>query len=191
MSDDKAEAAPKKKKGGLLKKLIFFVILPLVLIGGGVGAGVYAAGTGLIGGDKAKKHSDPNRPKLLLKEGEDAPTDLPESVKPDPAIYKSTYYPIEQPFTSNLNDTDGFLQVGLGVSTFYDGKVVDRLKDSDMPVRSAVLQVLAQQSAEALNTPQGKLALRKQLKDAINAVMRQREGFGGIDDVYFTTFIIS
>jgi flagellar protein FliL len=183
---DEASAAP-KKKGGKMKKLILFVILPLVLVGGGIGAGVFAAGK--FGNHSAPK-LDPHRPKLVLKEGEEGPTDLPPGHQPNAAIYKSTYYPMEQPFTSNLRDTDGYLQIGVGVSTFYDQKVLDHIKDSEMPVRSAVLEVLAQQSADALNTPQGKAALRKELKTAINRVLQQREGFGGVDDVYFTSFII-
>ena len=184
---DEAAATP-KKKGGKMKKIIFFVILPLILIGGGVGAGVYAAGklTSHASGPKL----DPNRPKLVLKEGESGPTDVAPGQQPNPAIYKSTYVPMDQPFTSNLRDTDGYLQLGVGVSTLYDQKVTDHLKDSDMPIRAAVLEVLAQQSAETLNTPQGKAALRQQLKVAINNVLQQREGFGGIDDVYFTSFII-
>jgi flagellar FliL protein len=178
-----------KKKGGKLKKLIFFGLLPLLLIGGGIGAGVYAAGSGIVG-HKGGKKVDPDRPKLVLKEGKHGPTDLPDDARPNPEVYKSTYVPMEQPFTSNLRDTDGYLQLGLGVSTFYDQKVTDQLKDSDMPVRSAVLEVLATQAADALNTPEGKVALRKQLKAAINHVLEQREGFGGVDDVYFTSFII-
>ena len=183
---DEAAAAP-KKKGGKMKKIIFFVILPLILIGGGIGAGVFAAG---LFGHHAGPKLDPNRPKLVLKEGESGPVDLPPNVQPNPAIYKSTYVPMDQAFTSNLRDTDGYLQLGVGVSTFYDQKVTDHLKDNDMAVRSAVLEVLAQQSAEALNTPQGKAALRQQLKVAINNVLVKREGFGGVDDVYFTSFII-
>lgn len=186
MSEEKAEAAPKKKKGGLVKKLLFFVILPLILIGGGVGAGLYAAG------GKSGKVEDPHRPKLVVKEGEHAPAGDAEHEpsSPNPEVYKSTYYPLEQPFTSNLRDTDGFLQMGLGVSTFYDSRVIDHLKDSEMPVRSAVLEVLAQSQAEQLNTPEGKQELRKKLKEAVNRVLEQREGFGGVDDVYFTSFII-
>ena len=186
MSDDAAAAAP-KKKGGMMKKLIFFVILPLILIGGGIGAGVFAAGK--LGGHAGPK-LDPNRPKLVLKEGEEGPVDLPAGAKPNPEIYKSTYVPMDQAFTSNLRDTDGYLQLGVGVSTFYDQKVTDHLKDNDMAVRSAVLEVLSQQTAESLNTPQGKAALRQQLKVAINNVLQSREGFGGVDDVYFTSFII-
>lgn len=193
MSDDKAEAAAPKKKGGKLKKLILFVVLPLVLIGGGVGGGLYATS----GSKKEGAHVDPNRPKLMLKGegggehgGGGKAHEGPEPAHPDPATYQSTYYPIEQTFTSNLRDTDGFLQLSLGVSTFYDSKVIDNLKETEMPVRSAVLETLAQQDAEALNTPEGKLALRKQLTKAINQVLEQREGFGGIDNVYFTSFVI-
>jgi len=185
MSDETPAAT--KKRGGKMKKLIIFVILPLLLIGGGVGAGMVMAGK--LGGHERPKE-DPNRPKLVLKEGASGPTDVPNGKQPNPALYKSTYYPVEQPFTSNLRDTDGYLQMGLGVSTFYDQKVIDHLKNSEMPVRSAVLEVLAQQTAESLNTPQGKNALRQQIKQAINRVLLQREGFGGVDDVYFTSFII-
>ncbi|HWI86138.1 MAG TPA: flagellar basal body-associated FliL family protein [Sphingomonas sp.] len=184
---DEAPAKP-KKKGSKMKKLIFFVLLPLLLIGGGIGAGLYAAGG--MAGEKGAKKIDPHHPKLVLKEGKTGPVDLPDHAKPNPEIYKSTYYPMEQPFTSNLRDTDGYLQLGLGVSTFYDEKVVEHLKESEMPVRSVVLEVLATQTADALNTPQGKLALRQQLRVAINRVLEQREGFGGVDDVYFTSFII-
>ena len=183
---DEAAAAP-KKKGGKMKKIILFVVLPLALIGGGIGAGVVAAGK--FGGHAGPKE-DPNRPKLVLKEGETGPVDLAPGQKPNPEIYKSTYVPMDQAFTSNLKDTDGYLQLGIGVSTFYDQKVTDHLKDNEMAVRSAVLEVLAQQSAEMLNTPQGKAALRSELKTAINNVLQAREGFGGVDDVYFTSFII-
>lgn len=181
-----APSTPKKKKG-LLPKLIMFGVAPLVLIGGGAGAGLYAAGRGGHG-----PADDPNRPKLMLKGSGESGKEAsgPEPAHIDPALYKSTYQPIEQNFTSNLRDTDGFLQLGIGVSTFYDHRVLDNLKNADMPVRSAVLEVLAQQEAEVLNTPEGKEALRHKLTDAINKVLKEREGFGGIDSVYFTSFII-
>lgn len=189
MSDAPA-AAPPKKKGGMMKKLVMFVILPLVLIGGGAGAGLYAAGKGMVG--KQGPTEDPNRPKLMLKDGGEKgkPAEGPDPARIDPALYQATYYPIEQTFTSNLRDTDGFLQVGIGVSTYYDSRVIDNLKRADMPVRSAVLETLAQQSAEALNTPEGKEKLRADLRDAINRTLKEQEGFGGIDNVFFTSFII-
>ncbi|PZU11533.1 flagellar basal body-associated protein FliL [Sphingomonas sp.] len=213
MSDAPADPKP-KKKGGLVKKLVMFGVLPLVLVGGGAGAGLWAAGKS--GGGAHEKKEDPNRPKLMLKSedghsegggeggghgegggeksnisgGGGTPDTGPEPANPDPSQYQATYYAMEQPFTSNLADTDGFLQVGIGVSTFYDMKVVNNLKAADMPVRSAILQVLGQQHAEALSTPQGKSELRKQLRDSINQTLKQNEGFGGVADVFFTSFII-
>jgi flagellar protein FliL len=64
------------------------------------------------------------------------------------------------------------------------------VKRADMPVRSAVLEVLADSSANALATPDGKEQLRNRLRDAINKVLKEDEGFGGIASVYFTSFII-
>lgn len=185
MSDAAAAPAP-KKKGGLVKKLILFVLAPGLLIGGGVGAGLWAAK------GKGGPVEDPNRPHLMIKNGSEKGKEAtgPEPSVIDPSKYQASYLPMEQNFTSNLRDTDGFLQVGLGLSTFYDERVFANVKRAEMPVRSAVLEVLAQQQAETLNTEQGKAALRKQLKDAINNVLKSQEGFGGIDNVYFTSFVI-
>lgn len=190
MSND-ATPAPKKKGGK--KKLVIMLVGGLVLVGGGVAGGMVAAGMGL-GGAHAGPHIDPDAPKLVLRDGQsDDPTTVGKEVgsfQPDPRRYKASYYTMEQPFTSNLRDTDGIAQISLGVSTFYDAKVLDNFKDNEMPIRSAVLETLANQDAFALGTPEGKTALQAKLRDAMNKVLAQKTGYGGIDDVYFTNFII-
>lgn len=193
MSD---EAPAKPKKSGGMKKMLVMAVGAIALIGAGVGAGIYASGAGLAGSGAAPKE-DPNKPKLVAKSGQAGEAPLTPHGKGDGtgaefdrSRYKATYYPIEQAFTSNLRDSDGFMQVGLGVSTYYDQRVIDNLKNNDMPVRSAVLMVLADQDAFVISTPEGKKKLQSDLKDAINQVLISREGFGGIDDVYFTSFII-
>lgn len=199
MSDATPAAAKPKKKGGM-KKILVMAVAVLGLLGGGIGAGIYAAGSGMVGGaHAAEAKEDPNKPKLVERHegegGEHPPTPSghgggggEEAI--DTSRYQATYYPMEQSFTANLSDTNGFVQLGIGVSTYYDEKVLDNLKKNDMPVRSAVLMTLSEQSAEALSTPEGKTNLQRQLKDAINQTLRQKEGFGGIDSVYFTSFII-
>ena len=47
---DTTEAAPPPKKKGKMKKILIGAVALIVLVGGGVGAGVYASGAGLIGG---------------------------------------------------------------------------------------------------------------------------------------------
>lgn len=190
MSDEAPAGA--SKKGGK-KKLILLVVGGLVLVGGGVAGGMFAAGLGL-GGAHAGPVEDPNSPKLVLREGQSADPTVDHkpvgSFAPDPRRYKASYYTMEQAFTSNLRDTDGIAQLSLGVSTFYDAKVLDNFKDNEMPIRSAVLATLANEDAMVLGTPQGKAQLQQHLRDAINKVLVEKTGYGGIDDVYFTSFII-
>jgi len=198
MASTAAPAAEAPKKKG--KMILMMLIMAIIFLGAGIGAGIYAAGSGLTGGaHKGEAPVDPNMPQLVAKEGahEDGHDDkqtLPVGIEteksPDPTKYKATYYTFEQPFTANLRDSDGFAQVGLGVSTFYDQKVVDNMKDNEMPIRSAILMVLSQQDSFTISTPEGKLTLQKQLKDAINAVLKQRTGFGGIDNVYFSSIVV-
>lgn len=190
MSDEAPAEAP--KKGGK-KKLVILVVGGLVLVGGGVAGGMFAAGLGL-GGAHAKEAEDPDTPKLVLREGQSADPTVAHkpmgSFAPDPRRYKASYYTMEQAFTSNLRDTDGIAQLSLGVSTFYDSKVLDNFKDNEMPIRSAVLATLANEDAMVLETPQGKAQLQQHLRDAINKVLVEKTGYGGVDDVYFTSFII-
>jgi len=199
MSAAAAPAAEAPKKPGKMKGILMMLVIALLFAGIGVGAGLYAAGAGLAGGGHAQASEDPNAPKLVRKEGTDAsghgdkqtlPMGIESEKAPDPTKYKATFYTFETPFTSNLRDADGFSQVGLGVSTFYDQKVLDNLKDNEMPIRSAILMVLSQQDSFTISTPEGKLNLQKDLKNAINDVLRQRTGFGGIDNVYFTSMVV-
>jgi len=200
MSKDKDEAAPKKK--GKFKKLLFIGVGAIILIGAGAGAGIYF---GALSAHEAKPED--HYPKLVLRtEGEAAPAaegddkeaapkvgtvSVPnDKFKVDPRKYEITYYPITDAFTTNLADGSGFLQVGISLSTFYDGKVINNIKRQAVPIRSVVLMVLAEQDPALLSTSQGKQRLQRQLSAAINDVLREKEGFGGVDNVYFTSLVI-
>ncbi len=188
MSDTEA---PAKKKGGKLKMFLVLAI-GLVVIGGGVAGGLFAMGIGPFG--EAGAAEDPGVPHLVVRDGVSATSaaiarDHARRGRIDPRVFKATYVPLEGEFTSNLRGGGAFAQVGIGVSTYYDERVVDNLSTHNMAIRSAVLMVLSQQDPVAIATPQGKEQLRQQLKNAINNTLTIREGFGGIDDVYFTSFV--
>lgn len=198
MSKSKTETEPKPKKG---KKLLLLSLGAILLAGGGAGAGLYLSG-GVTG---KQVHEDPNRPKLVERSdepaepaGEGGETVLKEgtiSVKNDrapvdPKKYEATYIGLEQSFTANLADGAGFVQLGLSLATYYDGKVILNIRRQTVPIRSAVLMVLSQQDAAVLSTPQGKQTLQRDLTRSINQVLREKEGFGGIDNVYFSNLVI-
>ncbi|HWW55671.1 MAG TPA: flagellar basal body-associated FliL family protein [Sphingopyxis sp.] len=200
MAKDNVEAEPKKK--GKFKKLLLIGVAAIALIGAGAGAGIYF---GALSAHEAKPED--KYPKLVLRGKEDAAPaaegedkEAPPKVgtvsvpndkfKVDPKKYEITYYPITDAFTTNLADGSGFLQIGISLSTFYDGKVINNIKRQAVPIRSVVLMVLAEQDPASLSTSQGKQRLQRQLTAAINDVLRDKEGFGGIDNVYFTSLVI-
>lgn len=198
----KSEKNQTKAAGG--KKWLFIGLGAVLLAGGSAGTAIYITG-GMAPKGAAE---DPNRPKLVLRseepaepaaEGEgDKEAPLKEGtvsvpndrIKVDPAKYEATYFPIEQPFTANLADGSGFIQVGISLATYYDGKVIANIQRQSVPIRSAVLMVLSEQDPTVLSTAQGKQMLQRELAQAINTILRQKEGFGGIDNVYFNSLVI-
>ena len=104
--------------------------------------------------------------------------------------YASNYYAMEKEFTSNLQDSVHFVQVGIAISTPYDDTVIENIKTNEIAVRSAVLMTLSDTSEEQVFSTDGKKQLQARLTQAINAVLKEKEGFGGVGNVYFTNFIV-
>ena len=104
--------------------------------------------------------------------------------------YASNYYAMEKEFTANLQNSIHFVQVGVAISTPYDDKVINNLKTNDIAVRSAILMTLGDTTEDQVFTSGGKEQLQKRLAGAINAVLKEKEGFGGISNVYFTNFVV-
>lgn len=204
MSDEKKA----KKKGGK-GKLIAMILGGVTLLGGGGAAvGFYAAGT--FSADAVPKE-DPNKPVLVLRgenpeevakahmanaaehepgkgHGPAKPVDLP--TPKDSNAYQATYFQIGTPFTSNMSDTDSFAQISIAASTYYDQRVIDAMKTHELAIRSKILMMLADQQEIELATPKGKEVLQGKLKTIINDVLKEKTGYSGVDNVYFTNFVI-
>lgn len=194
--------AKPKKKGG--KKGLLLTVAALLLAAGGAGAGLYYAKFFT----PEAKAEEADRPKLVLRgpDADAAPADgatgeaaplkegtvtVPnDRIRVDAAKYEITYFSIEQPFTANLADGSGFIQVSISLATYYDGQVIGNIQRQAVPIRSVVLMVLSEQDPASVSTAQGKQQLQRQLTSAINTVLRQKEGFGGIDNVYFNSLVI-
>ncbi|MBX7500569.1 flagellar basal body-associated FliL family protein [Qipengyuania mesophila] len=191
--DPTTETAPKKKKGGMLKLLL----LALVLLGAG-GGGTYAAfASGMLGAHGSQKED--KNPKLVRK-GEEDPYPVGGEAKEGegaPMVhgagggeYRTAYYDFTDQFTSNLADGAALVQVSLAASTHYDGRVLMWLDEHETAIRSRILAELAATSEADLASIKGKEELQKRLTKAINQTLEEREGFGGVDNVYFRSFIV-
>jgi flagellar FliL protein len=191
---DTAEPAAKPKKGkGLLLKLG----IGLVLVGAGGGGTFALVQSGMVGsGAHAKEkdepklikkgEEDPYAPKAEAKEGEG-----PAEVEGEGGSeYRTSYYNFTEDFTSNLRDSDALVQISLACSTRRDGRVLMWLKKHELAIRSALLVVIADTGEAEVIDPAGKERLQKRMTAAINQVLTRTEGFGGVDAVYFKSFLV-
>jgi len=198
MSDEtvKDEAiTPKKKGGGLVVKA--GIALVLLGIGGGAAYGLQLAG--VFPGPGHEETSEDNNPKLVLKGEDDPYASLTDAGSEDSAIdipgdggnkYRTAYFTFSDDFTSNLKDTTGLIQVSLAASTHHDSRVLLWLEKHELAVRSAVVVVLADTTEDDVRTPEGKQHLQERLTKAINEVLTEAEGFGGVNAVYFRSLLV-
>ncbi len=190
---DNASEGGKSGKGGAIKLIIGAVLL----LGVGAGGAYGAFAMGLIPGMDAKH--EPDQPKLVLKTDTD-PYPVPGADKEKDAgapvygeggsKYRTAYYSFTESFTSNLADSAGLVQVELAVSTRRDGRVLQWVKTHELAIRSAILaQLAATTEAEAYDVD-GKKRIAGRLTKAVNEVLEEKEGFGGIDSVHFKGFLV-
>jgi flagellar FliL protein len=96
-----------------------------------------------------------------------------------------------EPFVVNLADEGGsrYLRVGLSLVVNGDEEAVKELEHTKVKllrVRSAVLELLAQQTAEQVVTSQGKQGLKTSIEKSANDVLAPME----VTDVLFTEFVV-
>jgi len=200
MSKDKTETGDKPAKGKSPILLIAITAVLMLAVGGG---GAFAlVKMGIIGGVKEAPRKEDNSPKLIRKGQEDpyAPKPAEGGKEGEGAVkevegeggspYKTSYYTFSDDFTSNLKNSSSLVQISIACSTHRDGRVLMWLKKHELAIRSEVLKVLADTPEEDVSTMEGKEKLQKRLTGSINHVLTEEEGFGGVDAVYFKSFLV-
>ena len=201
-----------QKKGGIVKIAIFSVG-GIVLLGLGVFLGAF-----FLGGEKTdpsseitqiiEKKENPDQSENEIDESmevteEDCldeekdeegncpvgPKKIPKLV-PEEELFATTYYEFPGNFTTNLKGSKKFLQVSLGVSTQYDEQVMANVDSHQLALRSEILGIISEFTAEAVSNREGKKELADTLKQGINSILEEVEGFGGVENVHFTSFVL-
>ena len=198
MSSDKTEKdeKPRKKGKGLVTKLG----IGLVLVGVGGGGTFALVQAGIVGGGGEHAVKEDKNPKLVKKgeedpyavkgEGEKEGEGAAEVEGDGGSEYRTSYYSFTEEFTSNLRNSEALVQLSLAASTRRDGRVLMWMKKHELAIRSALLVVLADTPEEDAFNPDGKQRMAKRMTDTINKVLTETEGFGGVDQVYFKSFLV-
>ena len=121
--------------------------------------------------------------------GEPAPKKVPR-IAPEEEKFVTTYYEFPEALTANLRESRRFLQIGVGLSTQYDESVMTNVAASQMALKSDILAVISSFSELEVDGKPGRDALAAAIRDAINARLVELEGFGGIEAVFFPSFIL-
>ena len=195
---DEVEEEPKKSN---LLKIIIFVVGGILLIAVGLGIGYFIFGgepepdpsaevNQIIEGKETDKKKTED---LENKEGEEAEDGIiKKNVKAIPEVdsYETTYFEFPGEFTTNLKGSRKFLQVSVGVSTQYDEKVMEVVDSHQLALRSEILSTISDFTEEDISGSEGKKKLSERLIVVLNKKLESLDEFPGIEDVYFTAFIL-
>lgn len=193
MADEENEE-PKKKSG--LVKILLFVFAGILLIAVGLGVGYFMFGgqqpdpseeiDAII--EKTKDEAEAEK-QAALEQAENVAEKVAKE-KPEAETFVTTYFEFPGTFTTNLRSSRKFLQLGLGVSTQYDDSVMLNIETHQLALRSEILNVMSEFTEEDIQGKAGRESLAKALADGINEKMLKLEGFGGVEEVHFTSFVL-
>ena len=109
---------------------------------------------------------------------------------PDSPRFEYTYSQLEREFLVNLAGSRKVLSVQIAVMTRYDDRVVENIKKHEFALRSVVMDAMRMTSEADLAKPDFRKDLAMKIRDAMNTLLEKYEDFGGIEEIYFTSFIV-
>ena len=189
-----AEEAPKRKIN--FKKIALFGLGPIVLLGVGLGAGAFLfmpTQTPVEQVEALIEKKLKQAGQLPSEDGLNEEDLEPQKVSKETPVnetFVTSYYTFADNFTTNLNQSKQFLQISVGVSTQYDETVIENVEKHQMAMRSEVLGVMGTYSVDDIDGKVGRDKLANSIKDAINVKLEELEGFGGVEGVHFTSFVL-
>ena len=209
-----AENNEENKKGGIIK-IAIFVAAGLVLLGVGLGIGALIFGGGSDPDPSAEvseilEGKNPEKEKELPAENQNAEEESEVELEcvenadgEEECVHKkkvkkvnveekflTTYYEFPGNFTTNLRDSKKFLQITVGVSTQYDEEVMINVESHQLALRGIILGVMSEYSEQDVAGRDGKQGLADAVRDALNVFLEDKEGFGGVEGIHFTSFVL-
>jgi len=190
MADEVVEEEGSKKSP--LVKIIILALVGLVVLAGAVVGTLFAVGFFDKKDHKAaeeKLHELEAHAAGAAASAASAPV---RSAKKTPEItrFESSYLELEKPLLVNMANSRKAISAQVALMTYYDDRVFKNVKKHEFALRAASLDVLRQVTEDMLTKPDFRKDVAAKIRDEMNAVLLKYEDFGGIEEVYFTTFLI-
>jgi flagellar FliL protein len=117
---------------------------------------------------------------------------LAKQKAPEPPPGGLQYFALEPALVSNLQSEGRkarFVRCEIQLMSEQPG-ATEQFGLHTPPLRHALLLLLAEQDAKAMQTPEGKDGLRRTALETVRAVLQDKTGQPWVDDLYFTSFYV-
>ena len=190
MADEVVEEEGTKKSP--LVKIIVLAVVGIIVLAGAVVGTLFAVGFFDKKDHKAaqeKLHELEAHASGAAASAASAPV---RQSKKSPEIqrFESSYMEMEKPLIVNMTGSRKAMSANIALMTFYDDRVFKNVKKHDFALRAAALDVMRQVTEDMVSKPEFRKDLASKIRDEMNAVLMKYEDFGGIEEVYFTSFLI-
>lgn len=115
---------------------------------------------------------------------------LVKKQSPEFTRFEYTYHEIQRPLLANLTNSRKVMQVQIAIMTRYDDRVIVNVKKHEFALRSVALDVMRKITEDELSSPNFRKELAEKIRKEANATLEKFEDFGGIEEVYFTSFVV-
>lgn len=106
---------------------------------------------------------------------------------------KAIYYTIEDPFTINFltqsQQKVRFLQIRVAIKS-RDPGFIETARHNQPMIQDALRKLFADQQYEDIATVAGREQLQKHAREQLAALLEREAGRDGLEEIYFTSFIL-
>jgi flagellar FliL protein len=191
MADEEIEVEGKKKSP--LIKIIVIALVALLLLAGTVVGTLFVTGffdkKDTLAAEQALKTLEEGAPDPKAGAVDNTPQKKAKE-SPEFERFQKSYMELEKPLVSNLTGTRKVIQLNAAIMTHYDERVFKNAKKHEFALRSVSLDVMRQMTEADLAKPEFRKELAAKIREEMNALLQKYEDFGGIEEVYFTSFVV-
>ena len=186
---EEVEAEPKKKKPILL--IVVIVLATLVVVLSSIMATLFFSGY-FDHKSEAAAHDKVDELAHEAEAAHEATPEGPSKVKKEAEStrFENNYMQIDKEFMTNITNSKKVMVVQIAVMTHYDQRVFDNIKKHEFAIRSAILDVMRQSTEADVAKSDFRTDLAAKIKVVMNQMLEKYEEFGGVEDVFFTSFVM-
>ncbi len=178
-------------KGGLIKIILIVLLVLIVAIGSALGSLFVTGFFDAPEEDAAEQAIAELEAEIENTESAQQPERVAKET-PEEEKFKPAYHSFSAPFVANVMNSRKVLQVSLAIMTYYDERVITAITTHELAITSAILDRLRMISETEIKEPEFRRELAEDLTLVINEVLEKFEEFkfAGVEEVYFTGFVV-